>query len=554
MHSEHLTLSPRHRLALSGGWEHRPRSASARLNETTTGGDKPVYKVGISLTQILDRNYSAGRSRKTKIICAIGPACWSVEMLGKLLDAGMNVARFNFSHGDHALHSQSVANLREAIAARPGCHCAVLLDTKGPEIRTGLLEDHAPVHLAAGQELVLVADEAFVGNSRAIGCNYAHLATSVSPGSTILCDDGGLTLTVLACNGNQVRTRVLNNYVLDERKNMNLPGAALQIPGITEKDVHDLQQFAIPQHVDIVSGSFVRSAANVRALRACLGEAGKHIRVHAKIESLEALRNIDEIIAEADGVHVSRGDLGMELAPEQVFMAQKMIIRKANLANKPVVTSTQMLQSMTKCPTPSRAECTDVANAVIDGSDCIMLSGETAKGQYPVEAVATMARICIEAEGSLNYPSLYTHLRDATVKPIPICEAVAASAVETAIDIQAKLIVALTDSGYSAKCIAKYRPEARVLAVTARPVVARQLAGLSRGLTCLRVASMAGSDDQLIDVAIEHAKQQRWIANHDIVVVVHGLAPGLSNVVKIIQAYDHGFTSPGSQKPVRSFP
>ncbi|EQC28747.1 pyruvate kinase, barrel domain-containing protein [Saprolegnia diclina VS20] len=403
MHSENQTLSPRHRLTLRGGWEHRPRIVSSQLHENQTNGDKPIYKVGISLAQILDRSYTLGRFRQTKIICAIGPSCWSTEMLGRLLDAGMNVARFNFSHGDHALHARSLSNLRDAMQMRPGCHCAVLLDTKGPEIRTGLLKDHTPVHLVSGQELVLVADEAFQdGDATRIGCNYAHLATSVSPGSTILVDDGGLTLKVLACtSATQVVTQVQNSYVLDERKNMNLPGAALRIPGITTKDEHDLREFAIPQRVDIVSGSFVRSAANVRAIRACLGDAGKYIRVHAKIESLEALRNIDEIIAEADGVHVSRGDLGMELAPEQVFMAQKLIIRKANLANKPVVTSTQMLQSMTKCPTPSRAECTDVANAVLDGTDCVMLSGETAKGQYPVEAVATMARICIEAEGSI---------------------------------------------------------------------------------------------------------------------------------------------------------
>ncbi|OQS06630.1 pyruvate kinase [Thraustotheca clavata] len=565
MNSENLTLSPRHRLSLGGGLERRPRSGSHQLHENHTKGDAPVYRVGISLAQILDRNYTHGRFRKTKIICAIGPSCWSVEMLGQLLDAGMNVARFNFSHGDHELHARSLANLRTALIERPGVHCAVLLDTKGPEIRTGMLKDHKAIELDAGQQLILVADDTILGDNTRIGCSYPHLATSVRPGSTILCDDGGLTLRVIECRGNEVVTKVENTYVLDERKNMNLPGAALRIPGITEKDKHDLINFAIPQNVDIVSGSFVRSAANVRAIRECLGEAGRHIRVHAKIESLEALKNIDEIIEEADGVHVSRGDLGMELAPEQVFMAQKLIIRKANLANKPVVTSTQMLQSMTKCPNPSRAECTDVANAVLDGTDCVMLSGETAKGLYPIRSVNTMARICIEAEGmfmlfstgsngrigSINYPKLYTHLRDATPKPISVCEAVASSAVETAIDIQAKIIIALTDSGYTAKCIAKYRPEARVLAITAHLTVARQLAGLSRGLTCMRVATMTGTDD-LIDLAIEHAKRSKWIVSGDIVVVLHGLTEGtagLTNVVKIIEANDHGYSSPMGDGP-----
>lgn len=345
------------------------------------------------------------RSRKTKIICAIGPSCWSVEMLGtsycnvhihyhavqsshclplstlgELLDAGMNVARLNFSHGDHEMHARSLANLRKAVEARPGCHCAVLLDTKGPEIRTGVLRDHKSIQLEvrhrvavtvyaslvqrgtvtltlacvhqAGQELEITTDYAVEGDATRIACSYKHLPTSVSPGSKILCDDGSLVMTVLACTADAIRVRVLNSHVLEEKKNMNLPGAAIQVPGITAKDETDLQHFAIPQAVDIVSGSFVRCAANVRAIRACLGDRGRHIRVHAKIESIEALRNIDEIIREADGVHVSRGDLGMELSPEQVFLAQKMIIRKANIAGKPVVTSTQVRMAMALSSAP----------------------------------------------------------------------------------------------------------------------------------------------------------------------------------------------------------
>ncbi|ETV79321.1 pyruvate kinase, variant 8 [Aphanomyces astaci] len=402
MHSVNQTLSPRSRLVLGGGWGQRPRSMSAELHETnTTFGDVPKYKLEISESQILDRDFTRHRERKTKIICAIGPSCWSVDMLGKLLDAGMNVARFNFSHGDHTVHGTALANLRAAVAQREHCHCAVLLDTKGPEIRTGALKHHTPIHLIAGQTLTITTDGDFEGDTSRIGCNYPHLATSVAPGSRILCDDGTLQLDVTACRSNEVDVKVLNSHVLEERKSMSLPGAKIRIPGITDKDKHDLVHFALPYAVDIVSGSFVRSAANVRAIRACLGDAGKHIRIHAKIESLEALENLDEILAEADGIHVSRGDLGMELQPEQVFLAQKLIIRKANIAGKPVVTSTQMLQSMTKCPTPTSAECSDVANAVLDGTDAVMLSAETAKGEFPVQAVATMSRICIEAEGSM---------------------------------------------------------------------------------------------------------------------------------------------------------
>ncbi|CAK4692258.1 hypothetical protein LEN26_016034 [Aphanomyces euteiches] len=546
MHSQNQILSPRSRLVL-GGWEHRPRSISTALHETNTSGDLPNYNQDVSTKQILDRDFVHGRQRKTKIICAVGPSSSSVEMLGKLLDAGMNVARFNFSHGDHNVHGTALANLRAAMKERPGRHCAVLLDTKGPEIRTGLLKNHAPIQLKEGQTIVITTDESIEGDENCISCNYLHLPTSVGPASKILCDDGALQLEVIECREKEVVARVLNSHILEERKNMNLPGAAIKIPGITDKDKHDLVDFGIPQGVDIVSGSFVRSADNVRAIRACLGENGKHIRVHAKIESIEALQNLDEILAEADGVHVSRGDLGMELKPEQVFLAQKLIIRKANIAGKPVVTSTQMLQSMTKNPMPTSAECSDVANAVLDGTDAVMLSAETAKGLFPVEAVQTMSRICIEAEGSLDYPRLYLKTREATPRPVGMVEAVASSSVETAVDVKAKLIVSLTDSGFSCLKIAKYRPGAHVLTVTASQAVARQLAGLSRGVEAIHVDSMAGGIDELIIRAIDHAKIKGWIVNGDTIVVLHGLnesTPGLASVVKIIQAHTHGFLSP----------
>lgn len=356
----------------------------------------------------------------------------------------------------------------------------------------------------AGQELEITTDYSVEGDSTRIGCSYVHLPSSVSPGSKILCDDGSLVMTVLECKADSVRVRVLNSHMLEEKKNMNLPGAAINVPGITEKDENDLKNFAIPQAVDIVSGSFVRCAENVRAIRKCLGDRGRHIRVHAKIESIEALRNIDEIIKEADGVHVSRGDLGMELCPEQVFLVQKLIIRKANIAGKPVVTSTQvrkrrlcvqcrlivanshdelcsqMLQSMTKKPIPSNAECTDVANAVLDGTDAVMLSAETAKGMYPKEAVQTMSRICLEAEAALDYPEVYRATRAVAPRPFSMGESIASSAVETSIDVRAKLIISFTETGFSTKFLAKYRPLARILAVTASGSTARQLTGVSR--------------------------------------------------------------------------
>ncbi|DBA01340.1 TPA: hypothetical protein N0F65_001579 [Lagenidium giganteum] len=546
-----------HRLAAfppvrMGSWQ-RDRSMSQEFADMILASDPaprmraPVvrnFQLGVELSHILEP--TPPRCRKTKIICAIGPSSWSKEKLGELLDAGMNVARLNFSHGDHDVHKRSLTNLREAVMERPGCHCAVLLDTKGPEIRTGVLKDHQPVKLKAGQSLEICTDYTYEGTASRIACSYQHLPTSVSVGSRILCDDGSLVMTVTECKEDCVIVKVKNDHILEEKKNMNLPGAAIRIPGITDKDENDLLNFAIPQAVDIVSGSFVRCAENVKAIRDCLGDRGKYIRVHAKIESIEALRNIDEIIQAADGIHVSRGDLGMELSPEQVFLAQKMIIRKANIAGKPVVTSTQMLQSMTENPHPSYAECTDVANAVIDGTDAMMLSAETAKGKYPIEAVRTMAKICIEAEAVLDNGEIYRVTRSVTPRPFSMSETIASSAVETSIDVKAKLIISFTETGFSTKLLAKYRPDARILAVTASASTARQLVGLSRGVSALRVESMLGVDSLTIK-AIAYAKEEGWIVNGDNIVLIHGLhdaVSGSTNVVKVIEANPMGFTSP----------
>ncbi|GMF09360.1 unnamed protein product [Phytophthora lilii] len=348
----------------------------------------------------------------------------------------------------------------------------------------------------AGQTLEITTDYGVEGDSSRIACTYEQLPTSVSVDSKILCDDGSLVMTVLECLPESIIVRVHNDHVLEEKKNMNLP-------------------------VDIVSGSFVRSAANVRAIRECLGEAGRHIRVHAKIESQEALQNIDEIIAEADGIHVSRGDLGMELSPERVFLAQKMIIGKANRAGKPVVTSTQMLQSMTKKPIPSNAECTDVANAVLDGTDAMMLSAETAKGMYPKEAVETMDKICVEAEEALDYAEVYRLHRAANSKHVTMCESVASSAVEISLDMDVKLIISITDTGSSTKLLAK-------------------------GVTALLVESMA-SIDNLTLKAIAYAKDRGLIKSGDIVILVHGLDDAVSkstNVVKVIEVDKQGYSSP----------
>ncbi|CAH0475582.1 unnamed protein product [Peronospora belbahrii] len=526
-----------------GNWQrcHSLSQNDGHGSASSVSREPTHFHVGIDMKQILTQTTT--RARKTKIICAIGPASWSVEMLGQLLDAGMNVARLNFSHGDHDLHMKSLMNLKKAMAARPRCHCAVLLDTKGPEIRTGLLKDHRPVQLKAGQTLEIITDYGVEGDASRVACSYEQLPSSVSVGYKILCDDGSLIMTVLECLSESIIVRVHNDHVLEEKKNINLPGAAIRIPGITEKDKNDLLNFAIPNGVDIVSGSFVRSAANVRAIRNCLGEAGRQIRIHAKIESQEALQNIDEIIAEADGVHVSRGDLGMELSPERVFLAQKMIIAKANRAGKPVVTSTQMLQSMTKKMIPSNAECTDVANAVLDGTDAVMLSAETAKGMYPREAVETMARICIEAEQALDYAEVYRVHRVANSKHVSLCESVTSSAVEIALDMDVKLIISITDTGSSTKLLAKYRPEANILAVTSSILTSRQLSGVSRGVTSLLVESMTGIED-LTRKAIDYAKDAGLIKSGEMVVLVHGLDDDVSSPTSVVKVIEVAKPSP----------
>jgi len=345
--------------------------------------------------------------RKTKIVCTLGPACWDVEMLVKMLDAGMNVARLNFSHGDHQTHGQSVANLKEALKQRPDKTCAIMLDTKGPEIRTGLLKDHQPIELTAGQELLIVTDYSIEGDSTRISCSYKALPETVVVGSTIYIADGSLTCEVTEILENGVKVQVKNNAKIGEKKNMNLPGAIVDLPTLTEKDEADLVDFGLKQGIDMVAASFVRKQEDIEYIRDLLGPRGAHIKIIAKIENQEGLNNYDEILAATDGIMVARGDLGMEIPPEKVFIAQKWMIEKANIAAKPVVTATQMLESMINAPRPTRAEASDVANAVLDGTDAVMLSGESANGAYPINAVTIMSKCCAEAERCIDYKRTY---------------------------------------------------------------------------------------------------------------------------------------------------
>merc|ERR1712195_176944 len=412
--------------------------------------------------------------------------------------------------------------------------CAVMLDTKGPEIRTGLLAE-GKVTFVNGQTLEITTDYEFKGNSDKIACSYEGLPTTVAVGSTIFIADGSLTCTVTEILEDGVKARVENNCTLGEKKNMNLPGAAVDIPVLTEKDEDDLVDFGIAQNVDFIAASFVRKASDIEYIKDVLGPKGANIKIISKIENQEGLHNYDEILAATDGIMVARGDLGMEIPPEKVFIAQKWMIEKANLAAKPVVTATQMLESMINAPRPTRAEASDVANAVLDGSDCVMLSGESANGAYPLLAVGIMARICAEAERTIDYKRLYADTRTYSPAPVPTAEAVAAAAVGTVHDCIIDLVIVLTDSGKLARLVSKYRPNCPILACSVSNPVIRQL-NCTRGVIGYKMPSFQGTD-QLLQLVIKTARDMGLCSSGHKVVTIHGTkeeTPDESNIMKIL--------------------
>lgn len=471
------------------------------------------------------RNY---RMKKTKIVCTIGPKTESEEMLGNLLSAGMNVMRLNFSHGDYAEHGQRIKNLR-AVMEKTGKQAAILLDTKGPEIRTMKLENGADVTLTAGQTFTFTTDQSIVGNKDRVAVTYAGFTEDLSVGNTVLVDDGLIGMQVTAINGNDVVCKVLNNGDLGENKGVNLPGVSIQLPALAEKDKRDLI-FGCEQGVDFVAASFIRKRSDVEEIRAHLkAHGGEHIQIISKIENQEGLNNFDEILEASDGIMVARGDLGVEIPVEEVIFAQKMMIEKCNLARKVVITATQMLDSMIKNPRPTRAEAGDVANAIIDGTDAVMLSGESAKGKYPLESVTIMATICQRTDSVMKS-------RLDTIKTpgvLRITEAVCRGAVETAEKLDAPLIVVATSGGKSAKSIRKYFPNARILALTTNDVTARQLL-LSKGIDTLLVKEIASTDD-FYRIGKEAALKSGHAQAGDVVVMVSGalVSSGTTNTASV---------------------
>lgn len=468
--------------------------------------------------------------KKSKIVCTIGPASETVEQLVQLINAGMNVARLNFSHGDHQEHLARIINIREA-AKQTGKTVGIMLDNKGPEIRTGDLETEF-VEISTGNQLVIAMDE-LPGNEDRISVSYAGLINDIHVGSTILLDDGLIELEVTDIQDGEIITQVLNNGILKSHKGVNVPNVSLDLPGITEKDAGDIR-FGIEQGIDFIAASFIRSASDVLEIREFLEEHGAgDIHIIPKIENREGVDNTEEILNVSDGLMVARGDLGVEIPAEEVPIVQKQLIRQCNIHGKPVITATHMLDSMQRNPVPSRAEANDVANAIFDGSDCVMLSGETAAGDYPVEAVMTMDRIARRSEQVLDFRELFENRsKDSDTT---ITDAISQSVANSALNLDVSAIVTATESGNTARMIAKYRPEASIVAVTHSEEVCRRLT-LVWGVIP-QMGKVASSTDEMLEIAIEGSLQSGVVHHGDLVVISAGVPVGESGTTNLMKVH-----------------
>lgn len=471
--------------------------------------------------------------RKTKIVCTIGPASESLDNLKALIEAGMNVARLNFSHGDFEEHGNRIKNIREA-CRQTGKTVAILLDTKGPEIRTGKMKEE-PIELVAEEFLTLTTEE-ILGDKDRISVTYKELPQDVKVGDTILIDDGLIGLTVVDVEGTEVRTRIVNGGPIKSKKGVNIPSVKISLPGITEKDAKDIV-FGIEQGVDFIAASFVRKAADVLEIRELLERHNaNYIQIISKIENEEGVENLDEILEVSDGLMVARGDLGVEIPAEQVPLVQKTIIRKCNTAGKPVITATQMLDSMQRNPRPTRAEASDVANAIFDGTDATMLSGETAAGRYPIESVLTMARIAEKAESVLEYREIF--LRQSNSQQASITEAISQAVANSALDLHAKAIITATESGYTARMVSKYRPKAPVIAVTPNEQVIRRLALVWGVIPVL--GERFNTTDELFEMAVDNSMKAGLIGLGDLVVITAGVPVGRTGTTNLIKVHHVG--------------
>jgi pyruvate kinase len=466
--------------------------------------------------------------RKTKIMCTMGPACDSVDMLKKLILAGMSAARMNMAHGDLDEHKGRIDRVRQA-AKELGATVSILLDIKGPEIRTGLLQESS-YELLTNASLTLTTEQ-IKGDASRISVSYQDLTRDVKPGSHILIDDGLIELKVETIEGTEIHCRILNGGLIKSRKGVNLPGIHTSLPGVTDRDIMHIE-FGIEQDIDIIAASFVRKASDILEIRQLLEQRGaSHIQIISKIENQEGVDNLDAILEVSDGLMVARGDLGVEIPVEDVPIIQKQMIKKGNAVGKPIITATHMLDSMQYNPRPTRAEASDVANAVYDGTDVLMLSGETAAGKYPLEAVRMMAAIAANIEEVLPYRDM---LRvKAAEQRATITEVISQSAVSSSLDLDAKAIIVSTSSGFSARMVAKYRPQAPIIAVTTSERVQRRLT-LCWGVTPV-LGTVISSTDEMFQSAIHSALQSGIVVSGDLVVVSAGVPVGESGSTNLIK-------------------
>lgn len=472
-------------------------------------------------------------NRQTKIVCTIGPASESPETLRSIIRAGMDVARLNFSHGSYEEHGERIKRIREA-AAEVGKHVGLMLDIKGPKIRTGKIEGGA-VELTDGSKIVLTIDPVEYGTADRVTISYAGLVEDVYPGAPIRIDDGLIGLVVDEVRGHDIHCTVTNGGTLKDNKGINVPGVTLRIPGVTEKDAADIR-FGVEQGVDFIAASFVRKATDVLEVRRILEEKNYYAEIIAKIETQEGIERLQEIIEAADGIMVARGDLGVEIPTEEVPLAQKRMIQLCNKAGKPVITATQMLDSMQRNPRPTRAEASDVANAIFDGTDAIMLSGETAAGRYPLEAVQMMAQIAVRAEQAIDANEVVT--RHSSNAERTVTDAIGHAVETMSRELGVSAVVVATTSGHSARVVSKHRPKALVVAATPKAEVARRLT-VSYGVYPVVVEDVK-TTDEVLETAVEGALNAGHVEHGDLVIIVAGVPVGQRGTTNLLKVHTIG--------------